>query len=1010
MSISRPAFNPERHLVGRAREQSALRAELASALAGHGRLVLLGGEAGIGKTSLVRGAIEEAAAQGAEILLGHCYDLSNAPAYGPWRDMFATYSPRNSRPPPPVAFAGGRLEQISDRSALFGEVQQFVAALTAVGPAAIVLEDLHWSDSASVELLSSLALHVRRWPLLLLLTYRADELTRESAFALHLPTLARVGDAIRLELRRFDREGLRALVDARYDLADADAGRLVAYLDQHAEGNPFFVTEVLRALQDDDSLRLRGGQWELSALDRLVVPPLLMQVIDARLARLGEELRTPLAVAAVIGHEIPLEVWGAISGLDDDALITVLERATDAHLIEANRAGTQVHFVHALIRAALYEGILAPRRRTWHRLAAERLATNPKSDPDAVALHFQQAGDARAAGWLERAGEQAQRAYAWLTASERFRSAADLLDGVEGQEETRRRLIFRIAHLLRFSYPTDATAALGAAEALAHESGDVFMVGETQNILGIMECYTDRFRDGLARMADGLTVLENQPPDSVRAANALRAWFTEAIPGKSISSLTEDEEAVRQLHMAGFDHRRCTHPWYLAVAGQLEDALSLGDRFVTTVADIPGGKGGIQVATAYTRHGLGIARAALGEPQTARQEWEFVRRTFAQVEHHVLVAFALLTEARDVAATYGIAEPSVRRHLAKEAGVALARAGGALRPGFLPEMCQLNTLLLDGRWDEADQILQNLPDPGNTFFRREVTAAVVTLAHHRGRPEIAWEEIRRRLPDGPDTEPGNGIHLEGLFLQRVAAELCLDNEDTENARAWLAAHDRWLVWSGAVLGRADGQLAWACLASAEGLTNEARNCAKSALDLAERPHQPIVQLRARRLLGEFAIREGNLFEAEGHLAASIELAAQCELPFERALTLLTQAEYALAASDHSQFLATLAEVRATLIPLRAFPALSRCDSLAARMGAPSATHFPAGLTQREVDVLRLLATHLRDKEIADQLFLSPRTVESHVAHILAKLGVDNRRAAAAAAFQLGLFPPSTQPQ
>ena len=155
-------------------------------------------------------------------------------------------------------------------------------------------------------------------------------------------------------------------------------------------------------------------------------------MIDGRVARLGEEMRQPLAMAAVIGQEVPLALWAEVAGLDDEALLTIVEQAVEAHLLDAERDGARVRFVHALTREALYEGVLPPRRRLWHRQVAEALMARRDPDPDAVAYHFQQAGDPRAWEWLVRAGERAQRAYAWLTAAERFAAAADLLGGCPG--------------------------------------------------------------------------------------------------------------------------------------------------------------------------------------------------------------------------------------------------------------------------------------------------------------------------------------------------------------------------------------------------------------------------------------------------------------------------------------------------------------------------------------------------------------------------------------------------
>ncbi len=250
-------------LVGRSREQDVLRAELAAARGGHGRLVLLGGEAGIGKTSLARDLIREADALGWRVLAGSCYDLSNTPPYGPWLDLFEGCRRDPGLPAPPAAFAGGRLAPVTDQAALFAEVRQFLAELTADDPALILLEDLHWADPASIDLLRHVGPHLRHWPILLLATYRVDELSRGHPFAQQLPALVREAEGQRLDLRRLDQDALRALVAARYRLARPDEDRLVAYLERHAEGNPFFATELLRTLEEEALLRRDEDGWTL---------------------------------------------------------------------------------------------------------------------------------------------------------------------------------------------------------------------------------------------------------------------------------------------------------------------------------------------------------------------------------------------------------------------------------------------------------------------------------------------------------------------------------------------------------------------------------------------------------------------------------------------------------------------------------------------------------------------------------------------------------------------------
>src|SRR5262249_5533850 len=162
----------------------------------------------------------------------------------PWLDLVAGYRPADALPAPPAAFADGRLEGITSQAALFADVRRFVASAAAIRPTLLVLEDLHWADPASLELLRHVAGRIEELPLLLVVTYRVDELTRHHPFYQHLPALIRESQGIRLDLRRLEPEDLRALISARWRLSSGDETRLTAYLEEHAEGNPFFATEL----------------------------------------------------------------------------------------------------------------------------------------------------------------------------------------------------------------------------------------------------------------------------------------------------------------------------------------------------------------------------------------------------------------------------------------------------------------------------------------------------------------------------------------------------------------------------------------------------------------------------------------------------------------------------------------------------------------------------------------------------------------------------------------------
>jgi DNA-binding CsgD family transcriptional regulator len=989
-------------LVGRTLEQFFLREELAAVCAGRGRLVLLGGEAGIGKTTLARDLANEAAARGARVLTGACYDLTNTPPYGPWLDLFDACALDQDLPPPPAAFAEGRLQWVTDQAARFTEVRTFFAALAGAGPALLLLEDLHWADPASLELLRHLAPRLRHWPILLLVTYRGDELTRRHPFAVQLPALVREAEGLRLDLQRLDAAALRALVAARYRLPVADEVRLVAYLEQHAEGNPLFATELLRALQEEALLRPADNGWTLGRLDRVVLPSFLRHVIDRRIARLGEATHLPLAMAAVIGQEVPLALWAEVAGLEDETLLTLVERAVDAHLLDADPDGRRVRFVHALTREALYESVLPPRRRVWHRHVGEAVAVGTRPDPDAVAYHFQAAGDPRACDWLIAAGDRAQRAYAWLTAAERLRAAASLLEDAAGQERTRGRLACRIAYLLRFSDPDGAIEALEIAANVATRIDDAVMAAEVRWLRGLLLCYADRFRSGLAEMIAGIATLEAIPA-ATQVPAALEAWYADALPAAFSIDADVAEHFVIPSNDDSIARRGASLGRFLASPGHLRAAIDSCERCVAALNPVAETRSGIRASVAFASHGLGIALAGLGRPEEARQALAQARENFARVDHHALVAFTLLDELRDVALTYGATDPATRRRLAAEAEAALGRTGGALRPGVSPRLAWLGCLVLDGHWQEADRILRDLPAPGNACLRREITAAHAVLARHRGDPDRAWEEIRGLLPAGPETEPGDLIHQEGLFLQRLAADLCLDEDDMSAARGWLAAHDRWLAWSESVLGRAEGQVAWARWHQVAGDTARARAGVKNALTLAVSPAQPLVSLAAHRLLGEIATAAGHRLIAAEHLAAALDLATVCDAPFERALTLLVLAQLRLMTGVTDEAVSLLNEVRDICGPLGAAPTLAQVDALAARLTSePSARRYPAGLTSREVDVLRLLPRGLSNAEIAEALFVSPRTIQSHLTNLYGKLGVGGRGEAIAYAVAHGI--------
>lgn len=990
-SASHQALTPP--LVGRTSERRRCRDSLAAALRGQGRLVLIGGEAGIGKTKLVTALGHEATARGALVLTGHCYDLTATPPYGPWLDLAGRYRSGDDLPPLPAVLVGGGIEEIRSQAALFVEVRAFFVAVAATRPTLIVLEDLHWADPASLELLRHLARQVAASPLLLAVTYREDELTRRHPFYRQLPALIRDTDGLRIDLRRLEVADLRALIESRWQLSAADEDRLVAYLDRHADGNPLFATELLRTLVEEEVLHPVADGWVLGETDHLVMPPLLRQVIDGRVARAGEELREPLAMAAVIGQEVPLDLWLEMTGLDDKALLAIVERAVDAHLLEAGADGTRVRFVHALTREALYESVLPPRRRVWHRQVGEALAARRVADPDGVAYHFQQAGEFRAWEWLVRAGERAQRAYAWLTAVERFAAAAALLDGVPGREQTRGWLLLRCGRLQRYSQPTRGIADLMEAERLAHTAGDRALAAEARYSRAVTRCYADDFRLGLEEMTAGVAALEALPVGESLPRDTTAAWLADALPAREQAHAPDFDPAATHLGSLGVHHRRGTLPWFLAAGGRLAEAEVIGESFVARVADAPPPAELVLSAVGHAHQGLGIVHATLGRVDEARAAFGRAREAYGALDHHAVIAFTLLCELRDVMFPYRTTEIAERRRLAAEAEAALRRAGGAFSAGVSPRRAWMGGLFLEGGWAEIREIVGDGAAHGNYYLRRELTGVLGPLARHQGEPNQAWALIRFLLPQGTATEAGGCVFNDALLCQRLAADLEIDRGYLPAALAWLQANDRWLGWNGSVLGRAANRVAWSRYHRAAGDPDRASEFAAEAIRAASRPDQPLALLAAHRLSGELAGADRPV-DAERHLTAALALADACAAPFERALTLLALAEFRAATGRPTEASRLLAEVRDICIPLAARPTLVRANALMVGLAsAASAPDVPAGLTQREVEVLRLVAQGLTDAEVARRLSISPRTVGQHLRSIYPKLGVSSRAGA-----------------
>lgn len=984
-------------LVGRDREIGQLRASLDAMLAGRGHLVLVSGEAGIGKTVLVEDLALEAAHNGVVVLTGHGFDLTAIPPYGVWTELFATYhTPEDTTlTAPGPLHTGNEAPALQSRPLFFEQVRSFLVAAAELDPLLLILEDVHWSDAASLELLRFLARQLSDYRILFVVTYRDDELSRTHPLFQLLPLLVSEARADRLHLQPLSAEGTADLVTGAYGLSPADEERLVAYLKQHAEGNPLYVLEFLRTLEEDQVLVQAGEQWTLGDLQRTIVPSLIQQVIERRLARLDPDARRLLEIGAVVGQELPLYLWTLVAEITEEQLLDSVEQALVAHLLEETPDGAELRFPHELVRHTLYSGIALPRRRIWHRRIAEALNERAPSNPDLVAYHFQQADDPRAVEWLIKSGDRAVRAFTWTTAVERYEAAERLLERDETNDRERGWMLRRIGILLQEIEPSKAIPYHERALQLAHLSGDRVLAAYVQAELGLAHCLAGNLRRGLRELRRGDAALADLPPGYLLHDDIVARWEPDFLP----TSADQVPPPVIDTGAAPVSVRRGLVVGWLAITGQVAEAIRLGEPYVEWLLAQPELPLNLVYALADALGGLAIAYAIQGRPEEARRAFARTIEIWEQTTYHTMIERMVRHELRTTSVPYMTTDIEARRRLELLAEGAFARGSQSWQAGH---PSSLMIAFLEGRWAEARE--QAVAQRGQ-WTEIEESLVVVVLAlldWHQGEHQAAWNEIATVLVDGPQTQPGASDFLAATALQRIAAHLALDAGDSETAGQWLEAHDRWLEWSGALLGRADGEILRARYHHGSGDLPRARQHADRALVLALEPHQPLAVIAIQRFLGQLAIEEGRFDEAEAHLTASLDLARLCQAPYEQALTLLDLARLRVRAHDNDRAGGLLDSARANCMNLQAMPVLDQVAALEAQLAHPAQGRNPAGLTGRELDVLRLVAQGLTDAEVAERLYIGRRTVSWHLTSIYGKLGVSSRAAATRFAVEEGL--------
>ena len=961
--------------VGREREVEALTVCLERMCAGQGRLVMISGEPGIGKTRLSQEIGGIAAQQGATLFWGRCYDQRGAPPYWPWvqvlrhcaqrtesdvllshmgigaadiaeivPELKSRFSELGSLPP---------LDPEQARFRLFDSVMTFLQAGSQRQPIVLVLENLHWADRSSLLLLEFVAREIESAHLLLIGSYRDVEVSKRHPLSETLGRLVREPACHRLELSGLNRVQVEQLLKTASGVTSSS--HVVETVYKRTAGNPFFVTQIAQLIAQE------GGEWSGD------IPQALRDAIGQQLSRLSDTCHWRLTVAAVMGQEFEFSTLEHVAAGPDEDLLDVIDEALEARVVETVSDGLERYqFRHALIRQTLTDRLSPSRKVRLHVRIAEALEAMYGEDANAhateLAYHFIAAepvlGRSKAIHYARAAGEQALGSHAYDEALFNFqyvvaakhgqamdRETAELHFGLAralGATLERPQLVQASEHVQRaFDYFAEAGDVARAVEIAVHQFGTI--EGTDQRITRALELVPPNSHEAGRLLSHSLTVLgclPRQPEDYTRvysqALSIARTYGDRVLEMQTLVNAGCLDGSNLRLHECMDKHLQA-----------IELAAFIDQPFVETHARI-------ELVSGFW---------SLGKLDKARRHTEAACASAKRSRNRWCLAIAM-SKRQTLSILQGDWEAARR----------FGDQGLEMSPQF--EVLLSHRAVLEcqvGHVEQSDAYLNLLQDAArlDTQSHRGIdpnvaVPIVARMTGNLGRIEFA-DEINTRIVAWPAATPWY------RELARVGLALtALQRGNATEIDAYY--HD---------LGPIQGRMPLAC------------------------PH-----ISGDRLLGLLAHASGSAEVAAAHFEAALVFCKKANYRPEWAWTCYDYAclltEHALCgaagsmSTPHRDKAATLLEealamARELVIgPLqeRAAALHEQLLSMATERGNLARSIYPDSLTRREVEVLRLLAEGKTNAEIASKLIISPKTVTHHVTRILSKIGASNRTEAA----------------